>query len=56
MAQNDLAVPENRMKVQIPKNRFFGTKGEVTLRYIAESDSYSDNILKENSFQKNLKD
>jgi twinkle protein len=43
MAQVDLASPDNRMKVLIPKNRFFGTKGEVTLRYMPESDSYIDN-------------
>lgn len=43
MAQADLATPDNRMKVLIPKNRFFGTKGEVTLRYMPESDSYIDN-------------
>jgi len=43
MAQVDLATPDNRMKVLIPKNRFFGSKGEVTLRYIPESDSYMDN-------------
>lgn len=43
MAQENLAIKDNRMKVMVPKNRFFGTKGEITLRYVLETDSYIDN-------------
>lgn len=42
--QEDLSMKaDNRMIVTLCKNRFFGAKGEVTLRYLAESDSYVDN-------------
>lgn len=43
MAQVDLSEYENRMKVSVPKNRFMGTKGKLTLRYDPESDSYQEN-------------
>ena len=43
MSQADTSVPDNRMKITVPKNRFFGTKGEIFLRYIKESDSYIEN-------------
>lgn len=45
MQQVDLSVPENRFKIAIPKNRFLGVRGEVTLRYLAEIDGYVDNTL-----------
>jgi twinkle protein len=34
---------ENRMKITVAKNRFLGSRGELFLRYISESDSYEDN-------------
>lgn len=42
-AQESLSSLENRMEIMIPKNRFFGTKGLITLRYLPESDSYIEN-------------
>lgn len=43
MAQANLNVPDNRVKVFIHKNRFIGNRGVVTLRYNQDSDSYSEN-------------
>lgn len=41
--KNSTISQDNRVIVSVHKNRFFGTKGEVTLRYIPEIDSYIDN-------------
>lgn len=41
--KNQPSAPDTRMIVSVHKNRFFGSRGEVTLRYISERDSYVDN-------------
>lgn len=41
--KNSTTSQDNRMIVSVHKNRFFGTRGEVTLRYLPESDSYVNN-------------
>lgn len=38
--KNSPSSPDNRLIVGIHKNRFFGNRGEVTLKYLSESDSY----------------
>lgn len=37
------SAPDNRVIVIVEKNRFFGTRGEVTLRYIHKTESYIEN-------------
>lgn len=41
--KNQPSAPDNRMIVSVHKNRFFGNRGEVTLRYLPDRDSYVDN-------------
>ncbi len=43
MAQVDLEIPDNRLKVSIEKNRLLGKIGKVTLRYLPERDGYVSN-------------
>lgn len=45
MAQDNLAVKDNRLKVDVAKNRFFGKRGQIYLRYDQETDSYGDNTF-----------